>query len=219
MDQLIRKKELDSEKEISAQSKKKEKKHVSDHYHSKLRPRENYPDDIDSKKRISTNLNKLNRDLIRNPNGALSDEKENKAVISGEDRGIRVVTRAVSGKVQAPLSFIFSLIILVAVFMYMLSLSVQVEEYSHAIDEMDLHIAKLKEEATQLEVQLENKYDLDEVERIATQEYGMVSTATLPKKYISITVQEDVWQAPENEDKNALVEFFKDLFSFGAKGE
>ncbi len=219
MDRLIRKKELEAEKKLSAQSKKEEKMHVSDHYHSKLRPRENYPDDIDSKKRISTNLNKLNRDLIRNPNGTLSDEKENKAAIAGEDRGIRVVTRAVAGKVQAPLSFIFSLVILVAVFMYMLSLSVQVEEYSHAIDEMDLHIAQLKEEATQLEVQLENKYDLDEVERIATREYGMVSAATLPKKYISITVQEDVWQAPENEDTNALVEFFKELFSFATKGE
>jgi len=73
-----------------------------------------------------------------------------------------------------------------------------------------LQIAVLKEEAGRLEVQLENKYDLAEVERIATQEYGMVASSSLPKKYVSVTEDGDVWQETEQQEEKRS--FFQNLF-------
>ena len=218
MDTMYRDKARKAEEALKEKSASREKQRSSDDYNPRLRPRETHPDAVDPQKRISKNLNKLNRELVKTP----ADEKvkkEEESAIAEEDRGIRVVTRAAAAKVQAPLSFIFSLIILVAVFMYMLSLSVQMEEYSHSIDEMDVRIAALKEEATQLEVQLENKYDLEEVEQIATEKYGMVAAATLPKKYISVKEETDVWQTPEKEEKNPVLDFFAELFGIEKEGE
>jgi len=207
MDTMYRKKV--GEKEKAAQKEQK-KSHVADHYNPRIRPRETHPDTVSADKRISKNLNKLNRHLLETP----SVEGE---VAVSEDSGVKVVTSKAKAKVQAPVSFIFSVVILAAVFMYMLSLSVQVEEYSHAIDQLESGIVELKDEATKLEVQLESKYDLNEVERIATQEYGMVAASALPKKYISVTPREDVWQEPESEEEEGILAFLKDLFSSDEK--
>ena len=101
-----------------------------------------------------------------------------------------------------PVSIIFSCVLIAVVFMYMLSLNVTVEEYSKSISELQSDITRLKEEATQLEVQLESRYDLDEVERIATEEYGMVSADSLPKKYVSVNDGEDVLLVQPGEEEN-----------------
>ncbi len=212
MDAMYRKKAREAEEARKAK-KQAEKNHVADDYNPKLRPRENHPDSIDSEKRISKNLNKLNRRLVTSP---LAEEKGAvEAVTAGEDRGARVVTRSAAVKAPAPLAIIFSCALIAVVFMYMLTLSVQIEEYTLSIDRMESQIAELKEEATQLEVQLENKYDLDEVERIATQELGMVAASSLPKKYVSVVEEGDVWEESEKEEKS----FFEKLFGKGDKTE
>ncbi len=207
MDAMYRKKAREAEEALSATKKQKEENHVADSFSPKVRPRETHPDAVDANKRISKNLNKLNRRLVDSPAGAVIRAKDELAV-AGEDRGAKVVTRSVAIKAQAPLAVIFSCVLIAAVFMYMLSLYVQIEEYSYSIDQMQSEIAQLKEEATQLEVQLENKYDLDEVERIATTEYGMVAASSLPKKYVSVTNGEDLWQEPEQEEES----FFSSVF-------
>jgi hypothetical protein len=106
----------------------------------------------------------------------------------------------VAAKSPIPYAYILSLFLVASVLMYVVSLFVEVQEYSRSIDEMESRIAELKEECTRLEVQLEGRYDLDEVERIATQEYGMVVSSTLPKKYISVSETEDLWQEVEKEE-------------------
>lgn len=209
MDTMYRKKAREAEEALTAAKKQKEEGHISDNFNPKIRPRETHPDAISAEKRITRNLNKLNRRLVDTPAGTVPYKKEKDVAAVGEDRGIRVVTRAVARKAPAPLAMIFSCVLIAAVFMYMLSLFVQIEEYSYSIDQMESQIAELKEEATQLEVQLESKYDLDEVERIATQEYGMVAASTLPKKYISVTQEMDVWQESEQEkDSSGLASLF-----------
>lgn len=121
-----------------------------------------------------------------------------------EDGGAKVKTSRSSVKGSAPVAIIFSCVLVVLVFMYMLSLNVTVEEYSKSVSELQSDISKLKEEATQLEVQLESRYDLDEVERIATQEYGMVSADSLPKKYVSVSEDTDVMLVQPGEEENGL---------------
>lgn len=207
MDTMYRKKARELEEALAEKKNGKRSKHASDSFSPKVRPREAHPDPVDTEQRISKNLNKLNRRLVERPIGALSRGKEKTREVAaiGEDRGAKVVTRAVAIKAPAPIAIIFSCALIAVVFMYMLTLYVQIEEYSHSIDVMESEIAELKEEATQLEVQLENKYDLDEVERIATQEYGMVAASTLPKKYISVTQDKDVWQEAEPEKENSFL--------------
>ena len=199
MDTMSRKKTREAVDSLNLANENAKEKHVADDYRPKVRPRETHPDSVNAKKRISGNLHKLNRSLVEHPKEAKEE------IVRKEDNGARVVTRAAAISTPIPLAFIFSLFLLVAVFMYMVSLNVQVEEYSHSIDVMESRIAELKEEATQLEVQLESKYDLDEVERIATQDYGMVLSSTLSKKYISVASEEDVWQETETvEEKENL---------------
>ncbi len=204
MDAMYRKKARKAEEALK-EKKQDQKAHVADDYNPKIRPRESHPDSVDSETRISKNLNQLNRRLVTTPT--------EEAAIAEEDRGVKVVTRAAAAKTPVPLSIIFSCALIAVVFMYMLSLSVQIEEYTLSIDEIESQIAELKEEATQLEVQLENKYDLDEVERVATQELGMVAASSLPKKYVSVTEEGDVWEEAEKEEES----FFEKLF--GSKEE
>ncbi len=214
MDAMYRKKNREAEKALSAEKKQKGEKHVADDYSPKIRPRETHPDAIDSEKRISKNLNKLNRQLVETPAGAVikGKTKEGVAVAANEDRGAKVITRAVAAKAQAPLAIIFSCVLVAVVFMYMLSLSVQIEEYSQSISQMENQITSLKATANQLEVQLEGKYDLGEVERIATQEYGMVAASSLPKKYISVSGETEVWQKSEKQE-DSLTEAISRLFA------
>lgn len=198
MDTMYRNGAKDKEKALSDQKKQEKRKHASDSYQPKIRPRETHPDAVDSETRITKNLNKLNRRLVDSP--ATEKGTEESSVVN-EDRGAKIVTRVAAAKRPIPLATIVSCVLLALVFMYMLTLYVQVEEYSLAIDTMESEIASLREEATKLEVQLENKYDLDEVERIATQEYGMVAASTLSKKYISVTDDEDLWIEAEGEQE------------------
>lgn len=142
----------------------------------------------------------MNKRLVEHPVAA-EDVETSAEVVENEDRGARVVTKKVASKTQIPFAYMLSLILVTGVLMYVLFLFVQVEEYSKSISEMESRIAELKEEATRLEVQLESKYDLDEIERIATQEYGMVVSSTLPKKYISVSASEDLWQEVVDEDE------------------
>ena len=158
----------------------------------------------------------MNRRLVKTPAGERILGKDHREEVGDatEDRGARIVTTKVRVKAQVPLAIIFSCVLVAAVFMYMLSLYVQIEEYSYSIDQMESRIAKLRDEATQLEIRLENKYDLAEIERVATQEYGMVQESILPKKYVSITDGEDVWEETKNEPekKESFFEAFFALF-------
>lgn len=208
MDAMYRRKRQKVEESADPAQARRKREQADDGYEPKVRPRETHPDSVDSKKRIRGNLNKLNKRLVDRP---AADKAIEVAVPENEDRGARVVTRSIASSSPIPFSYIFSLLLVAAVFMYVVSLYVQVEEYTRSIDDMESHIAELKEEATQLEVQLESKYDLDEVERIATQEYGMVVSSTLPKKYISVSAEEDIWEEAEPEEEEQG--FFDRIFS------
>ncbi len=192
-------------------------RHAADDYDPKVRPRETHPDFVDSKKRIKRNLSQLNKTMVDHPVAV----KEEAASELSEDRGARVRSISIASSVPIPFAFLFSLIVVTAVLMYSISLFVQVQEYSRSIDEMESRIAELKEETTRLEVQLESKYDLGEVERIATQEYGMVVSSTLPKKYISVSEEEDSWMETEKEapEESFLEQIISGVRKFLGKNE
>ena len=151
---------------------------------------------------------------------ALVARPETETPVLSEDLGANVETRKASSRKAAPVAIILSCVLIALVFMYYLSLHVTVEEYSKSISELQSDINHLKEEATQLEVQLESRYDLDEVERIATEEYGMVSADSLPKKYVSISDGTDVLLVQPGEEESdfhslvtGLVSAIRDILS------
>ena len=220
MDAMYRRKSAKAQEQVNTSEGKREKKHAADGYTPKVRPRETHPDSVDSKKRIKGNLKQLNKRLVDHP-VAVEEADALTTASENEDHGAKVVTTAVASATSIPAVYIFSLVLVAVVFMYVVSLSVQVEEYSRSIDDMESRIAELKEESTRLEVQLESKYDLGEVERIATQEYGMVVSTNLPKKYISISSSEDVWEEAEQEKEANFFEKVIEEFSkiFGGKEE
>lgn len=206
MDAMYRRKRRVAQDTADSRENRRKSRHVADDYNPKLRPRESHSDFVDSKKRIKGNLNQLNKSLVERPLAEKEEEGLSPADIS-EDRGARIKATKVASKSPIPFAYILSLLLVAAVLMYVVSLFVEVQEYSRSIDEMESRIAELKEESTRLEVQLESRYDLDEVERIATQEYGMVVSSTLPKKYISVSEEEDIWQEIEKEEQEeTLVE-------------
>ncbi len=129
---------------------------------------------------------------------------DKEALTLTEDTGAKVKTSKGAARTSAPVAIIFSCVLVVVVFMYMLSLNVTVEEYSKSISELQTDITRLKEEATQLEVQLESRYDLDEIERIATEQYGMVSADSLSRQYVSVSEGADVMVVQPGEEENGF---------------
>ena len=207
MDSMYRKKNREAGKRIPVTGKKEKQTHVADDYSPRLRPRETHPDSVDAEKRISRNLNKLNRNLVARPN----ETKQKVTAATAEDLDVKIETRRGLLFDRVPLGFIACCIMVVLVVMYALTLFVEVEKYAASIDRMDSKIVELKDEAAQLEVRLESKYDLDEIERIARQEYGMVAASALPKKYIFVSDEKDVWKEAEKEEKENP---FEDVITF-----
>lgn len=205
MDAMYRKKRRVAKDTAESHETYQKPRHAADDYEAPLRPRESHGGFVDSKKRIKGNLNQLNKSLVERP--VTEKEEGLSPAETTEDSGVRIKATKVASKSPIPYAYILSLILVASVLMYVVSLFVEVQEYSRSIDEMESRIAELKEECTRLEVQLESRYDLDEVERIATQEYGMVVSSTLPKKYISVSETEDLWQEIEKEEpEETLIE-------------
>jgi len=123
---------------------------------------------------------------------------EIKAVSSG-----RIVTKVDKDKKPFPFAGILCAFLFTAVFMYMLSLYVQIDDYSSQIVSLKNEMAELVEEETALKIKIENKFNLAMVEKIATEEYGMVKADNLPKKYITVT-EDDVTEIYKTEPKSGL---------------
>ena len=102
-----------------------------------------------------------------------------------------LVTEKVSSKSPFPIFAIATCFVVTAVFMYILSLYVKLDDYNADISSMQNQIAELGEQATVLEVSIERKFNLDMVEKIATEEYGMVSVDGLPKSYVSVSGEDE----------------------------
>lgn len=199
MDTLSRKK-TEEKKKAHALQKQQAENHAADDYNPRIRPRETHPDPVDSETRVSRNLNKLNRELVKTP-------------AAQKIPAVREKVKVTTVRKPMPVALIVSVVMITAVFIYMLSLNVQIEEYSRSISAMEGEIVELKEEATRLEVELESKYDLDEIERISTQEYGMVSADSLPKTYISVNEEGEVYETSEPANQNGVSKLISGFLS------
>lgn len=218
----------------------------SEGYVPRSRPRREYSDQRDNSERISANLNRINKRYVATPYKSEKDEEAVAAqprTASGEKRRavrvpttrsenaaitrrrvassvrteIRTVTRTDAARRPFPLAIIACCLAVTAIFMYVISLYIKIDDYDASINTLNGEISSLNDEITALELRLDNKYDLDEIERIATEQYRMVRADQLPKKYISIA-NEDVVEIDQSKPSTGfgnILSVFSSLFGFG----
>ncbi|HHW23991.1 MAG TPA: hypothetical protein PK778_08530 [Bacillota bacterium] len=85
-----------------------------------------------------------------------------------------------------PIAFIFTALMCSTLFMYMIYNIVRINEYTIAISELKSRYNQLVTEQSELMLKLEKKNDLVEIERIATEQYGMVKRDKVAKQYVNV---------------------------------
>ena len=217
-----------------------------DGYVPKAHPRKEYSSERDSAERISSNLNRINKRYVATPyknenaDGKLRGEpvsgqgtrlkatripsvrSDNSAISRKRVAGavktkIEVITEKNERKKPFPVSVIACCLAITVSLMYIITLFIHIDDYSSDISDLKGEISSYKDQVTALELRLENKYDLDEIERIAVEEYGMVRADQLPKKYVSLAGDDVVEITSPNESSGIgnLLSVFASLLGFG----
>lgn len=210
-------------------------------------PRKGYPGEKPNGERIRSNLNRINKRYVATPyrageGRAVQGTPEGSKTAAAGRRATRIPTaraensaisrRRVAGSVKTrvemvteknaarkpfPLGVIFCCIAVTALFMYMISLGIQIDDHSSGISDLKGEIGRINDEITSLDLRLQNQYDLDEIERIAVEEYGMVRSDQLPKKYVSLAGDDvvEITKPEESSGLGNLLSVFAALFGFG----
>lgn len=173
-----------------------------------------YADGRENADRITSNLSRINKRYVATPNRQAvsgvtrsdvrtrdgekrravrvpTDRADNAAIsrrrVAGSIRTkIEMVTRSSSLRKPFPLAIIACCIAVTAVFMYVITLYVSIDDCNANISALSAEINQINDQITALQLRVDNKYDLDQIEQIATEQYHMVRADTLPKKYISL---------------------------------
>ncbi len=139
---------------------------------------------------------KLNQDLALTPSpaqkngakrtGALSEGKSQKRKKAKTGVGVSVTeVRSEKPATPFPLSLILCVMAITLVAIYVIHLYIELDELNATITEYNNQIAEMKNEERVLQSQRASKYNLEEIERIAKEKYGMVDKDQLPKEYIT----------------------------------
>ena len=120
-----------------------------------------------------------------------------------------------------PVSLIFCVVALTVISLYVIHLYIELDELNNSLTEYNNSIAEMKAEERVLQSQKASKYDLEEVERIAKEKYGMVDRDQVSKEYITPDAEDSIEimeTAPEEETPGALLSGFagavSDLLSY-----
>ncbi len=216
-------------------------------YVPRSNPRKEYTGERANGERISSNLNRINKRYVatpyrsqskaqgtREPNGMTvgalgkravripTTRAENAAISRRRVAGavktrVELVTEKNTARRPFPIAVLLCCVALTAMFMYMISLYIQIDDYSENISSLKGEISRVNDEIVSLDLRLQNKYDLNEIERIAVEEYGMVRSDQLPKKYVSLAGDDvvDVEQPQTSNGFGSLLSVFAALFGFG----
>lgn len=110
------------------------------------------------------------------------------------------VEKAISFPIVTYVFFILAIIIIMA---YVVHLCVEVSELNAEISNCKNTLVELKGKQNDLEFQKDKLYNLEEIERIAREEYGMVSSDRLPKEYITSEDGDSIQLMDTGEEKSA----------------
>ena len=125
-------------------------------------------------------------------------------------------------KAPFPLAFVTLIVVCTAMVMAIIFTLAQINEYSDGINDLKKRQSELGDQAAKLEVQLEERDDIRKIEKIATEEIGMVSSDMVKSKFVSVSASDrvEVLKDESEEEKggfSALLSVIAE--SFGKLGE
>ena len=161
------------------------------------------------------NKARLNRDLAAAPAVAKSENapiarstkpKVKKKKASEVARISVTEVRREKPATPFPLSAILCVIAITVISLYVIHLYIELDELNALLSDYNNQIAEMKNEERVLQSKKASKYNLEEIERIAKEKYGMVDADQLPKEYIT----------PETDDSIEIMETSTDVETPGA---
>ncbi len=137
-------------------------------------------------KHTETNKARLNSTLAKAPAQARAES----TVITKKKRkaGVRagvVPTQREKAATPFPVAYIFYIGILTLIIVYVVHLYIEIADLNATLADYNSALIELKSEQNDLEFEKNKLYNLEEIERIAREQYGMVSADQLPKEYIT----------------------------------
>lgn len=102
------------------------------------------------------------------------------------------VVKAESPATPFPFFTIICLIAITVISLYVIHLYIELDDMNATITEYNNRIVEMKNEEKVLEAQKASKYNLEEIERIAKEKYGMVDADQLPKEYITPDAEDSI---------------------------
>lgn len=103
---------------------------------------------------------------------------------------------------KMPWQFILSVAIAFTLLMAMVFSFAQISESNRELAEIKAQISAAEDRAERLKLQLEEKNDLNMIEKIATEEYNMVKEGSVQKKYVSLSEGDRVVIEAVTEEEN-----------------
>ena len=130
---------------------------------------------------------KQNKSVVNNKKGtALSAKGKRNTGSMHAVRAVKVVNVRKKDKTPFPWSIVFTALILTSLFLFMMMNYAEVDKYNSEINELDNKIGTLEKTQKDLDDKLSKKYNLEDIQKYATDELGMVKKETLRSQYISI---------------------------------
>ncbi len=118
-------------------------------------------------------------------------------------------------------SFVFMSIILTVVIMFLVLNYSEISEYTNDVNSLKTQVAELETEKSRLEVSLDKKTNLEQIENTVSS-LGMVKSEKLAKKYISSGLGEKIEKSSGGEDEyniSAMMSGFTKLFKDVVRGK
>ena len=143
--------------------------------------------------RTYSKYNSVARDASVSGAVSTAAEKIGEAVASRNRRIARERASApiiVKKRVKAspfPMSFVFYSVVMTVMLMFVVYSNSVVNEVSYEINDLETKISAAEQENEKLSIALDKKYDLADIERIATTELGLVKSTDVVKHYVSIS--------------------------------
>lgn len=146
------------------------------------------------------------------PSVSLGDVRRAPATTKAKVAEPRIHTITQTERKPFPIAFIFTAFVCSFLFMYMIYNIVRINEYTIDISELKSRLNELATVQNELTLKLEKKNDLVEIERIATQEYGMVKRDKVAKQYVNVG-EGDVIEAETSAEGEASADGLSSLMS------
>ncbi len=151
------------------------------------------------------------------------EERVMDAIIKTSGRRIEVKTletkentKSYRKKTKLPISAIMMTLIFGMLLAFVVHSSVRINEANAELSDLQAGIALQNAELRALEIELESKNDLRVIEDIAVNELGMIKKENIDKEYITLSEEDCVLLAPEDEQKQekapTLLSAFSDRF-------